>query len=79
MPDLIVHAAQHVLRGARMVVLHELDTGLHVLGKIARIESFDEKAACIAERLRLDQLDLGQRRRGYRDSHTTLSVKRCIR
>src|SRR2546425_257165 len=56
--DLVVKAAQDVLGGARMVVLHELDVEPGgVLERLA-VVAFQEEAARVLEHLRLEDQDL---------------------
>src|SRR5471032_27333 len=69
--DLIMQSAQYATCRPRMVVLDELNARFNLLGKLAAVEALVEVAACIAEHLRLDNLDFRQRRSGYLDGHAT--------
>ena len=64
--DLIVQTAEHAATRARVIVLHELRIDSRVR-KRAPIVAFEEKAPRVTEDSRLDQLDVGYRRR--RDLH----------
>src|SRR5450756_1593557 len=67
LPDLIMQSAQHVLRGARVVVLHEIDIASGQLGKLLPIEAFEKEAAVVAEYLGFDDQQVGYR--GMDQSH----------
>ena len=69
--NLVVQPAQYAACRTRVVVLHERNARLHLLGKFTRIEAFVEKATRIAEDFRFNDLDLGQCRSGYLDGHAT--------
>src|SRR5271166_2923178 len=58
--DLQVHAAQCPLRRAALIVLNEVrgDSGFE---KLDRLPGFHEEAAGVAEHLRLDEYDVGNR------------------
>ena len=59
MLDLIVQSAQHVLRGARVVVLHEIDIAAGQLGKPAPVETFKKESSVIAEYFGFDDQQVG--------------------
>jgi hypothetical protein len=62
-PDLVVQAAQHVAARARVVVLDERDIGADGVAEVACVEAHQQEAALVAEHLRPEDQDIGNRRR----------------
>jgi hypothetical protein len=60
MLDLIMQTAQHAFGRTRMVVLHELDARLDLLGKLGRVRALEEETTRVAEHLRSTILTSGR-------------------
>lgn len=78
MLDLVVQSAQHVLHGARMVVLHEIRIAAGQLGEPAPVEALEKESSIVAIHLGFDDQHVGDG--GVDQSHgRPLSLSTLIR